>query len=196
MNENRLQWENKDKPASKEDIIRECSQPDRRNYCSFLMRPGFWAWSVELEYTKFKPDTDANDDFHLMVSMFPEKDPIPQLIIGVVSIDKSGQEFAESILWKHGLRKCDPGLTIKCLGPGGEEDFFLYGPNIFVLENHSKGAINVVYTNDPVKMMAAFAHEQQQVQRFFDEHKAWIKTPEGRAIADAYWKRHPSGRVY
>jgi hypothetical protein len=151
---------------------------------------------VELEYTKFKPDTDANDGFHMMVCTFPEEEPLEQLTIGVISIDQSGQVFAESTLWDHGLKKSPPGMTIACMTPKGREEFFLHGPNTFVLENHSKGSEHVVYTNDPVKLAKAREHEHAYAQRFFDAHRKWLETPEGLAEAQAYWKKHPSGRVY
>jgi len=187
---------NNESPATKDEIIRECSKPDRRNYVCLLMRPGFYSWMVELEYTKFTPDTDANDGFHLFWCKWPEDDPVPQLTMGVVSIDKSGQEYAEAILWQHGLKKCAAGTVFTVLGGSSPQQFFVHGPNTFPLENHSKGAENVVYTNDPVKIKAARAHEMAIAQRFFDEHAQWLETPEGKAIANAYWKKHPTGRVF
>jgi hypothetical protein len=192
---NGKQWPD-ETPVGKEELIRVCSDPDVINYVCLLLRPGFYGWMVELEYTRFKPDTDANDDFHLSVSAFPEKHPIPQLAIGTVTIDCDGKEYADSLLWKHGLKKSEPGMALKCFGPDGEENFFIHGPNTVILENHSKGAENVIYTNDQKKIQAAFEHERAMVEHFFEEHLTWIETPEGKAIADAYWKKHPGGRVY
>jgi hypothetical protein len=183
------------KLSDKDEIVKICSQPDRCNYVSLLDRPGLFGWAVELEYTQFTPDTDAWDGFHLMLCKWPENIPIP-LTIAVVSIDKSGQPFADSILWDHGLRKCSPGMTIRIMSAEGIEDFWLHGPDTFVLENHSKGSEHVVYTNDPIKLQAAREHENAMAQRFVDEHLKWLETPEGKAIADAYWKKNPSGKAY
>jgi hypothetical protein len=183
-------------PSTKDEILKECNRPDRRNYVCLMMRPGFYSWIVELEYTFFKPDTDANDGFHLMLSMWPDNEPpIPALTMGVVSIDQSGQAFAESILYDHGLKAIGPNKAFILVGPHGTEQFFVHGDNTWVLENHSKGAENVVYTNDPVKLKAAWEHEQQQAQRFFDAHAAWLTTPEGEAQFKAYWDKHPEGTV-
>lgn len=193
---NGKQWPNDETPVDKEELIQTCSNPDVFNYVCLLMRPGFYGWIVELEYTRFKPDTDANDDFHMAVCKFPDNDPIPQLTVGVITIDRDGKEYADSLLWKHGLKKTQPGMALKCFGPKGGEDFFIHGPNTVILENHSKGGQNVAYTNDPEKMKAAYKHERDMVEHFFKEHLAWIETPEGKAIAEAYWAKHPGGRVY
>lgn len=181
-------------PATKEKIIEFCSNPDLRNYTFLMLRPGVYSWMVELEYTKFKPDTDANDGFHMFVCKFPELEPIPNLTMCVVSIDKSGQEFAEQILSKHGLKRSPPNQTFALLGPKGREDFFVHGPNTFVLENYGKD--HVVYTNDPVKLKQAHSNELSIAEKYFVEHETWLKTPEGKVISEAYWKKHPSGKVY
>jgi hypothetical protein len=183
-------------PAQKDKIIQFCSNPNLVNYTFLMLRPGVYGWMVELEYTKFTPDTEANNGFHMFVCKFPEIEPIDALTMCVVSIDKSGQEFADALLWNHGLKKVGPNKTFVCIGPHGQEEFFVHGPNTYVLENHSKGAKNVVYTNDPEKLRKAREHESQLAERFFLEHEAWLNTPEGKAIADAYWARHPSGKVY
>lgn len=179
-------------PVELEHIRKRCAEPDVVTYCGLLMRPGLHAWTVEVEYTMFTPDTDANDGFHLAYMKWPDDTQLPY---SVATFDKRGQEFAESILWKHGLRKVSKGFTAMVFGGGKTEKFPLTGDNVFFLENHSKGASNVIYTNDPMKIQAAWKHELEQCQVFFDEHKHWIETPEGKAIADAYWKKHPEGHV-
>jgi hypothetical protein len=182
-------------PATKEEVIKFCSNPQLVNYYCFISRPGIYAWMVEVEYTKFKPDTPANDGYHLLFSEYPEKKPIPELTMMIMSIDKSGQEFAESILWKHGLKRCRAGMVAMVIDSKGPHEFFLQGPNVFCLENHNKGAENVIYKNDPEKMAKAREHEMEQVRKFFDEHKKWIESPEGKIIAEAYWKKNPTGYV-
>jgi len=187
----------REKEQTKEEVIRICSHPDRRNYVCLLMRPGFYGWMVQLEYTVFKPDTDDNDDFHMMLCKWPESEPIAPLTIGVISIHKRGQEFADSTLWYHGLKKTNPDTVLTTFTPtGGTEKFFLSGPNVFNLENHSEGTKHVVYYNDPDKMELARKHEHEYCERFFEEHRKWIESPEGKAIADAYWAKHPEGRVW
>jgi hypothetical protein len=156
-----------------------------------MERPGVYSWMVEVEYTQFKPDTDENDMFHMFVCKWPEDDPRFALQICVINLHKSGQTFAESILWDHGLKRSPPGMVLRMMGPNGSQDFFVKGPNTFVLENH--GVRNVAYTNDPKKTKEAFEHECQQAEEFFEAHKKWLETPEGLAIANAYWKKHPSG---
>lgn len=178
--------------ATLDQVKKRCAQPGMVSYCALLMRPGLNAWIVEIEYTMFKPDTDANDGFHLAYVAWPDDCPVPYC---VATFEERAQEFAESILWKHGLRKVNKGFTQVVLGGGKAERFPIEGPNIFFLENHSKGASNVIYTNDPVKIEAARKHETEQCQKFFDEHKRWIETPEGKAIANAYWAKHPTGHV-
>lgn len=178
-----------------EEIQAKCDEPGMVSYCSMLIRPGLHAWSVELEYTMFKPDTDANDGFHLAVMKWPDDVKPPTSLYAVATFEKRAQMFAESILWKHGLRKVNEGFTQIVLGGGKAQRFPLKGPNVFFLENHSKGAPNVIYTNDPVKLRIAQEHEFKQAQVFFDEHKKWLETPEGKAIADAYWAKHPEGHV-
>jgi hypothetical protein len=169
------------------------------SYCTMLMRPGVHAWTVELEYTMFKPDTDANDGFHLAIMKWPDDVPPPAGLYAVVTFEKRAQVFAEGILWKHGLRKVRKGYTQMVIsGVSGKavvEKFPITGPNVFFLENHSKGAANVIYTNDPVKIRIAHEHEVKQAQVFFDEHERWLQTEEGKAIADAFWKKHPEGHV-
>jgi len=182
-------------PVTLEEIREKCADPDMVNYCAMMMRPGIHAWTTELEYTMFKPDTDANDGFHLATMRWPESVPPPLGLYVVATFEKRAQQFAESILWKNGLRKVTEGFTQVLIGGGKVEKFPLSGPNIFFLENHSKGAANVIYSNDPVKIQAAWEHEVKQAQRFFDEHKRWLDTPEGRASFKAYWAKHPSGHV-
>lgn len=157
-----------------------------------MLRPGFYSWMVEVEYTQFKPDTDANELFHMAVCQWPKDAP---LLIGVISIHKSGQAFADSILAKHGLKRSPPGMVLRMLGGQKRiQDFFVKGPNTCVLENFGKN--NVAYTNDPVKRTEAFEKESELAQTFFDAHKQWLETPEGKAQYDAYWAKHPSGKVY
>lgn len=179
-----------------DEIRKQCAEPGMVSYCAMMMRPGIHAWTVEIEYTMFKPDTDANDGFHLVTMVWPEGLEPDVGLYCIATFEQRAQEFAESILWKNGLRKVKEGYTQIVINPGGKtEKFPISGPNVFFLENHSKGAANVIYTNDPVKIRAAMEHEFNQTQKFFDEHKRWLETPEGKAIADAYWKKHPEGQV-
>lgn len=166
--------------------------PNMVTYCSLILRPGITAWITEIEFTMFKPDTDANDGFHVAIIKWPESVPLEYC---VVVFEKRAQAFAESILWRNGLRKVTEGFTQMMMGGGKIEKFPIIGPNVFFLENHSKGASNVLYTNDPVKLKAAREHEWSQTQKFHDEHKRWLATEEGKATAEAFWKKHPEGRV-
>src|SRR6266478_728250 len=125
------------------DVIEFCSNPNLISYCCLQDRPGGYAWMVEVEYTKFKPDTPANDGFHLTYSEWGLKGDSFLLPWWIMSIDKSGQEFAESILWKHGL-KLSQSVPVM-LSEHGSVEFHLRGPNIFYLENSSPR--NVIYTN-------------------------------------------------
>jgi hypothetical protein len=183
-------------PVTLEKIREQCADPNHVSYCGMMMRPGIHAWTVEVEYTQFKPDTDANDGFHLATVRWPEDVPPPIGLYAVIIFEKRAQEFAESILWKHGLKKVREGFVQMVISPKGTtQKFPITGPNVFFLENHSKGASNVIYTNDPVKIQAAWEHEVKQTQKFFDEHQRWLATPEGKAIADAFWAKHPEGHV-
>jgi hypothetical protein len=178
--------------ATIEEVEKVCLQPQYVNYCALWDRPGLLHWMVELEYTKFKPDTDANDDFHLSIMRWPDD---VGLLYAVITFHKKEQEWAESRLWENGLRKVTEGFTQIILGGGKAQQFPLSGDNIFFLENHSQGAANVIYANDPKKREEAHKHEMALCQPFFDEHTKWINTPEGEAIANEYWSRHPEGRV-
>jgi hypothetical protein len=138
---------------------------------------GVLAWMTEIEYTLFKPDTDANEGFHISTVRWPDDVPPPAGIYNVVTFEKRAQIFAESILWKNGLKKVALGFTQIVIGGGGKvEKFPLRGPNIFFLENHSKGAANVIYTNDPVKIRIAHEHEMKQCEPYFEDHKKWLET--------------------
>lgn len=182
-------------PASIEEVRERCNDPNLVSYCSMLVRPGIHAWTVELEYTMFKPDTEANMGFHLATMKWPGDMPLPAGLWCVATFEKRAQIFAEGILWKHGLRKIEQGSIPMVLGGGKQQVFPIKGPNVFYLENHSKGASNVIYTNDPEKQRIAWEHEVKQTQVFFDEHKRWLATPEGKAEADAFWAKHPEGKV-
>lgn len=181
--------------ATLDQVKERCADPGLVNYCTMLMRPGVHAWIVEVEYTMFKPDTDANLGFHLALMKWPPDVPWPVGLYSVASFEKRAQASAESILWKHGLRKVREGYVQTMIGGGKIEQFPITGPNVFFLENHSKGASNVIYTNDPEKMWIAHEHEMKQVQVFFDEHRRWLETEEGKAAADAFWAKHPEGKV-
>lgn len=179
-----------------EKIREKCADPNHVSYCAMMMRPGVHGWITELEYTMFKPDTDANDGFHLVTIKWPDGVPPPVGLYAVAIFERRAQAFAESILWKHGLRKITEGFVQMVINPGGKIDKFpITGRNIFFLENHSKGAANVIYSNDPVKIQTAWEHELKQTQKFFDEHKRWLDTPEGRASFKAYWAKHPEGHA-
>lgn len=179
-----------------EEVKERVYKPDVVNYVGMMMRPGIYAWCVEVEYTMFKPDTEANEDYHLGTMAWPKDWPPPWNIYLIASFHKRGQMFAEKILWRHGLKKVAPGHIITALtGEKGPEQFPLVGDNVFYLENHSKGAANVVYTNDQEKIRVAWEHERQQAQVFFDAHAKWLETPEGKAEFDAFWAKRPEGSV-
>jgi hypothetical protein len=180
-----------------DEVKERVFQPNVVNYIGLMLRPGMYAWTVEVEYTMFKPDTEDNDDFHLGTMKWPEDWPLPWNVYLIASFHKRGQMFAEKILWRHGLKKVTPGYVPMALTGGKDkpQKFPLEGGNIFYLENHSKGAANVIYTNDEVKIRAAMEHEQKQAQVFFDEHKKWLETPEGKATFDAFWEKRPEGHV-
>jgi hypothetical protein len=164
--------------------------PNYVTYCAFAPRPGVRAWMTEIEYTRFRPGTIRNDDFHVAIIKWPEGLMAQWLAI---IFHKSEQQFAESILWKNGLRKVEDGFTQKVIGSEGVQDFPISGPNVFFLENHSKGGGNVVYTNDPIKIKAAEELEDKQCQVFFDAHEEWLKTPEAAEEVAAFLKEHPDG---
>lgn len=179
-------------PATTEEIQAVCNDPNKVTYCCFSFRPGIRAWMTEIEITKFRPGTLRNDDFHMVLMKWPEG--LDALWI-IIIFDKSEQKFAESILWKNGLRKVKDGFTQHVINPHDKtiEKFPISGPNVFFLENHSKGAANVVYSNDPVKIQAANELEDKQCQVFFDLHDEWLKTPEAQVAMAEYMKKHPDG---
>lgn len=198
-----------------QQIAEVIANPDYVTYCSLEMRPGVRAWMTEIEYTKFRPGTLDNDDFHLGVLRWP--DGQWGMFYLIICFHRSVQEFAESILWRNGLRKCEEGsypmmfgntektvdisdimktgsLEFKVMGPEPKwEEFPLKGNGIFFLENHSKGAANVLYSNDPKKMEEARKLEDAQQQVFFDAHEEWLKTPEAKSAMAEYIKKHPGG---
>jgi hypothetical protein len=168
--------------------------PDYVTYCSLDTRPGVRAWMTEIEYTKFRPGTLDNDDFHLGILKWPDGPWGMRYLI--ICFHRSVQEFAESILWKNGLRKTEEGtFPIMMGGPEGIQKFPLADyNNVFFLENHSKGAENVIYSNDPVKIKAARELEDKQCQVFFDSQMKWLASPEGIAALAEYLKKHPDGQ--
>lgn len=182
--------EEKIDPATLAEIQTVVDEPDMVTYYGLLGRPGMYGFMVELEYTKFKPDTDANDDFHMAIVTWPEGIGLKWVLI---IFHQSEQGFAESILWKHGLRRVKEGYVgIIIGGPEGAQKFPIKGPRCFCLENHGP---NVVYTNDPVKMQAAWDHEKQMVEHFFEDHKKWFEDPANQEVIEAYWKKHPEKRT-
>lgn len=178
-------------PATDEEIQAVCNDPNNVSYVCMGFRPGIRAWMTEIEVTRFRPGTLRNDEFHMVLMKWPDGVPLLWLII---IFDKSEQEFAESILWKNGLRKVEEGFTQMVMGgKKGLEKFPITGDNVFFLENHSKGAANVFYSNNPEKMNAAKELEDRQCQVFFDQHTEWLKTPEAEKEIAEYMKRHPEG---
>jgi hypothetical protein len=178
-------------PATTEEIQAICDDPKYVSYCSMLFRPGVRAWMTEIEYTRFRPGTLRNDEFHVANMRWPDESP--PMIWLIIIFDKSEQQFAESILWKNGLRKVREGFVQKAITSKGVEHFPIKGPNIFLLENHVQGGSNVVYTNNPDKMKAASELEDRQCQVFFDAHEEWLKTPEAAVEIAAYLRIHPDG---
>jgi hypothetical protein len=175
--------------ATLEELKQICSLPDTVSYCVLMQRPGVAAWAVELEYTKFKPDTDANLRFHLSITEWPHDS---DMMYWIVTFHKSAQAFADAILWKNGLKKVREGHIPAVISGGWIQRFPIKGPNIFHLQNFGN---NVLYLNDPVKRQKAWEHEKNQCQKFYDEHKRWLLTPEGRATQEEFWRKHPSGKV-
>ena len=181
---------------SYEDELRQLaeviSNPDYVTYCSLEMRVGVRAWMTEIEYTKFRPATLDNDDFHLAIMKWPDGDISLRYLL--IIFHRSAQQFAESILWRNGLKKMPEGFTQMIIGgKEGKQEFPLQGPTIFWLENHTQGAPNVVYSNDPVKMKAARELEDAQCQVFYDSQAEWLETEEGKAKLAEFLKKHPEG---
>lgn len=182
--------------ADLKEVQKLTDDPNMVTYCCMMARPGLTHWLVEIEYTLFKPDTDANLGFHIATIKWPSDFPVsPSSLYAVACFERRAQMFAESILWRNGLRKVTEGFTLMVIGASEMAKFPIRGPRVFYLENHSQGAGNVIYTNDPAKLQVAHDHEMKQCQVYFDEHKAWLATEEGKAIADAFWKKHPEGKV-
>jgi hypothetical protein len=166
--------------------------PDYVTYCSLEERPGVRAWMTEIEYTKFRPGTLDNDDFHLAILKWPDGKWGMRYL--VICFHRSVKEFAEAILWKNGLRKTEEGTLPVMIGGGEVQRFPLEGYGISFLENHSQGAANVVYSNNPEKMRAARELEDQQCEVFHNAHMEWLKTPEAKASIDAFLEKHPDGQ--
>jgi hypothetical protein len=181
-----------------EEIVAECSDPKWAVFCCMIERIGLHGWMTQLEYTYYRPDTPANRDFNLTIMRWPEHMPAtPMTTWVVIRIPRAGEGVAKSLLWQHGLKfagskdaEGGPYVPIM-IGGGKTHKFPLFGENIFHLENHSDGAKNVAYTNDPEKIKAAHEHEESIVKRFHDEHAAWLAVPENYAAAEAYWAQYP-----
>jgi hypothetical protein len=148
---------------------------------------------TQLEYTYFRPDTPKNEEFFLSVMKWPED---VQMLWAIVKVPRAYEKAARELLWQHGLKvggENDPGqeYTFIVIGPEGPQKFPLEGENVFCLENHSKGAGHVAYTNDPEKINAAEEAEKEICKRFRDEHEEWLAIPENYAAAKAYWDSRP-----
>lgn len=175
-----------------EEIIKECSDPNWAVFACMGNRIGLSGWMTQVEYTWFRPDTRANEDFNLTLMKWPDDFPIPWTI---VRIPREYEDLAKAVLWQHGLKvggSKDPeggSYTFLMMDHNGTHEFPLFGPNVFCLENHSDGASNVAYTNDPEKIAAANEHEKEIVARYHAEHDQWLK--EHYAKAEAYWASRP-----
>jgi hypothetical protein len=181
-----------------EEVIRQCSDPTQAVFVAMFDRIGMHGWMTEVEYTRFRPDTPANREFHLTIMKWPYDMPDFQMFWIVVRMPMKDAEWAKSLLWKHGLRipggGKEPFVFAVIVGgeSGGMKKFPLSGDNIFCIENHSEGAKHVAYTNDPKKIEAARRHEEDQiVKKFHDEHGAWLSDPVNYAAAEAYWAQYP-----
>lgn len=165
-----------------------CANPDLITYTCMALRVGYMGWMVQMEYTYFKPDTDANDQFFLSWMKWP--DDMPMFWV-VVSMPREYEAKATALLWQHGLKAIEGGVAAMITDKGVIQ-FPIHGDNVIAMENHSKGAGNVMYTNDEKKMEAARNHEKNVIcEPFFVEHIKWLNTPEGRRAARLYWARHP-----
>jgi hypothetical protein len=185
-----------DKTMTDGELQAFCNDPSRVHYCCMAMRVGISGWMTQVEFTFFKPDTEANNDFVLSFIKFPFVEGEAPSIVNMwmmVSVPRTHQERVEGLLWQHGLRKTLPGNLPMVIDQHGQHVFPVKGPNIFYLENHNKGAENVMYKNDPKRLKEAHDHESAYVEKFHAEHRAWLATPEGKAEAEAYWKKYNLG---
>lgn len=175
-------------------IIEECSDPKWAVFVAMWDRVGLKGWMTNLEYVYFRPDTPANLDFYLTIMQWPEHE---RMYWAIVRIPREQQGVAHALLWQHGLKVAgsrDPegGPYVPIMiDSKGIHRFPFAGEHIFFLENHSQGAKNVAYTNDPDKIKAAEAHEDTIIQKFHDEHEAWLSVPENYAAAEAFWESRP-----
>jgi hypothetical protein len=178
-----------------EELQARCADPSTVVFASMWDRIGITGWMTQLEYTYFRPDTPANEQINVFMMKWPDNFPMFWVL---VQIPRTHEKVAKELLYFHGLKvggENDPegarGYTFMVLGPKGEEKFPLQGENIFCLENHSKGTKHVAYTNDPEKLKAAKAAEDEIVKRFHDEHETWLSDPDNYAAAEAYWASRP-----
>lgn len=180
-------------PITLEEIKEKCLVPGKSNFAVLAWRVGVNGWMTELEYTHFKPDTEANNDFWLSLMKWPDDS---KMLWVIVTIPSSYEKIALALLWKHGL-KTMVGHTHMAIDSKGPHVFPLQGENVFCLENHSQGGPNVIYTNDPTKLAEARQHERDNIcAKFHREHEAWLRTPEGMKEAVAYWKKYNIGGEY
>lgn len=178
-----------------EEIQHRCANPKQVVFASMQDRIGLVGWMTQLEYTYFRPDTPANEDFNLYIMKWPDDDPFYWVL---VQIPKTHEKIAKELLFDHGLKvggendaKGPRGYTFILFDHNGKHEFPIQGENVFCLENHSKGTDHVAYTNDKEKLKSAKEAEDAIVKRFHDEHDAWLAVPENLAAAEAYWASRP-----
>lgn len=172
------------KPASIEEIALHCRNPELMSYVVLAMRVGVMGFLTQMEYTYYKPDTDKNDQFTLAFMKWPLDATMHWVIMSIPILDAPK---ADALLWQHGLKAAAPGFIHMVIDHKGQHEIPIQGPNVRYLENHGQ---NVMYSNDPVKMKAAREHENEWIEKIHADHRTWLNTPEGRAEAEAYWKKH------
>lgn len=116
-------------------IKAEAASGDAVAFYTTAIRPGFNNAMVEIEHTLFPPRSEGNELFRSFVDRFPRTE-IEGIPISVFSVPNIFEQKVQDILTRNGLRWLPTNshvLTI--LGPGGEQQYPLFGDNIFYLEN-------------------------------------------------------------
>jgi hypothetical protein len=182
-----------------EKIVAQCSDPRFAVFVSMWDRIGVKGWMTNLEYVYFRPDTPKNDEFNITIMKWPTTE---MMFWAIIRIPREHEKLAKDLLWRHGLKVCGerdpeggPYVPIVIIGgpepEGGIHKFPFHGEHVFFLENHSKGAPNVAYTNDPEKIGLAQEHEEQMIAQYHKEHEEWLAVPENYAAAEAFWESRP-----
>ncbi len=168
-----------------------CTELGRASFVVMADRPGVQTWAAQVEHTWFRPDTEDNDNFLVCMLRWPyDEEPKNGLLWWIVTIPTAYEDQAMSLLWRNGLQAMVGKTHIMLGGKEKYQEFPVQGPHVFPLENHSKGAKNVIYSNDPVAMAKARQHERLAVARIAQAHREWLSTPDGWRISHRYWAKH------